>query len=80
MHVCFYFTRITIYFALYQLLLLLFFSLSSAELLLGPTFATAKVLQHMKLSLNDIGVIEFHEAFAGQSCFLLYVSAYWQGV
>uniref|UniRef100_A0A7S3M7M8 acetyl-CoA C-acyltransferase n=1 Tax=Spumella elongata TaxID=89044 RepID=A0A7S3M7M8_9STRA len=36
------------------------------ELLLGPTFATAKVLQHMKLSLNDIGVIEFHEAFAGQ--------------
>ncbi len=42
---------------------------STAELLLGPTFATAKVLQHMKLSLNDIGVIEFHEAFAGQYYF-----------
>jgi len=36
------------------------------ELLLGPTFATSRVLQEMKLSLNDIGVIEFHEAFAGQ--------------
>jgi acetyl-CoA acetyltransferase len=32
---------------------------------LGPTFATQKVLQDMKLSLADIGVIEFHEAFAG---------------
>lgn len=36
------------------------------ELLLGPTFATSKVLQNLGLSLNDIGVIEFHEAFAGQ--------------
>ena len=36
------------------------------ELLLGPTFATAKVLQQMNLTLKDIGVIEFHEAFAGQ--------------
>lgn len=36
------------------------------ELLLGPTFATHKVLNDMKLSINDIGVIEFHEAFAGQ--------------
>lgn len=36
------------------------------ELLLGPTFATSKVLQNLNLSLNDIGVIEFHEAFAGQ--------------
>jgi len=36
------------------------------ELLLGPTFATHKVLQKMKLNLSDIGVIEFHEAFAGQ--------------
>ena len=40
--------------------------LLAAELLLGPTFATSRVLQEMKLSLNDIGVIEFHEAFAGQ--------------
>jgi acetyl-CoA acyltransferase len=39
--------------------------LNSTELLLGPTFATQKVLQDMKLSLSDIGVIEFHEAFAG---------------
>jgi acetyl-CoA acyltransferase len=36
------------------------------ELLLGPTFATHKVMQKMGLSLSDIGVIEFHEAFAGQ--------------
>lgn len=36
------------------------------ELLLGPTFATQKVLSQMGLSLQDIGVIEFHEAFAGQ--------------
>lgn len=36
------------------------------ELLLGPTFATSRVLQQMNLSLADIGVIEFHEAFAGQ--------------
>lgn len=36
------------------------------ELLLGPTFATEKVLRQMNLTLNDIGVIEFHEAFAGQ--------------
>lgn len=36
------------------------------ELLLGPTFGTRKVLDDLKLSLSDIGVIEFHEAFAGQ--------------
>jgi acetyl-CoA acyltransferase len=36
------------------------------ELLLGPTFATHKLLDRMKLTLKDIGVIEFHEAFAGQ--------------
>lgn len=36
------------------------------ELLLGPAFATHKVLKSMKLKLADIGVIEFHEAFAGQ--------------
>jgi acetyl-CoA acyltransferase len=36
------------------------------ELLLGPTFATSKVLQNLGLSLQDVGVIEFHEAFAGQ--------------
>jgi len=36
------------------------------ELLLGPTYATSKILNKSGLSLNDIGVIEFHEAFAGQ--------------
>ena len=35
------------------------------ELLLGPTFAIKKILSDAKLSLSDIGVIEFHEAFAG---------------
>ena len=36
------------------------------ELLLGPTFATYKAQSEMKLQLSDVGVIEFHEAFAGQ--------------
>jgi len=35
------------------------------ELLLGPTFATSRLLAKMNLTLSDIGVIEFHEAFAG---------------
>jgi hypothetical protein len=41
------------------------------ELLLGPTFATSKVLQEMNLKLSDIGVVEFHEAFAGTYAFVL---------
>lgn len=36
------------------------------ELLLGPAFASAKVLDKTGLTLADIDVIEFHEAFAGQ--------------
>lgn len=36
------------------------------ELLLGPAYATPKVLEAMNLTLNDIDVFEFHEAFAGQ--------------
>ena len=40
------------------------------ELLLGPTFATNKVLRSLNLTLADIGVIEFHEAFAGTICFV----------
>ena len=36
------------------------------ELLLGPAYATPKVLDAMELSLADIDVFEFHEAFAGQ--------------
>lgn len=36
------------------------------ELLLGPAYATPKVLDAMNLKLTDIDVFEFHEAFAGQ--------------
>lgn len=36
------------------------------ELLLGPAYATPKVLDMMGLKLSDIDVFEFHEAFAGQ--------------
>lgn len=36
------------------------------ELLLGPTYATHKVLRSSGLTLKDIDVIEIHEAFAGQ--------------
>jgi fatty acid oxidation complex beta subunit FadI len=36
------------------------------ELLLGPAYATPKVLNIAGLTLSDIDVFEFHEAFAGQ--------------
>ncbi|HCD51093.1 MAG TPA: acetyl-CoA C-acyltransferase [Balneolaceae bacterium] len=36
------------------------------ELLLGPAYASPKVLDAMNLSLDDIDVFEIHEAFAGQ--------------
>ncbi len=36
------------------------------ELLLGPTYATAKILKKTGMKLEDMDVIEFHEAFAGQ--------------
>lgn len=36
------------------------------ELLLGPAYAVPKVLAATGLSLGDIDVFEFHEAFAGQ--------------
>ena len=36
------------------------------ELLLGPAYATAKLLKQSGLKLSDISVFEFHEAFAGQ--------------
>lgn len=36
------------------------------QLLLGPAYATPKVLKQQGLSLNDISVFEYHEAFAGQ--------------
>ena len=36
------------------------------ELLIGPALAVPRVLDDMDLSLDDIDVFEFHEAFAGQ--------------
>lgn len=36
------------------------------QLLLGPAYATPKVLESSGLSISDISVFEFHEAFAGQ--------------
>lgn len=36
------------------------------QLLLGPAYATPKVLERAGLTMKDIDVIEFHEAFAGQ--------------
>ncbi len=36
------------------------------ELLLGPAYATPKVLDRAGLQLKDIDVFEYHEAFAGQ--------------
>ncbi|XP_039604060.1 trifunctional enzyme subunit beta, mitochondrial [Polypterus senegalus] len=36
------------------------------QLLLGPTYATPKVLEKSGLTLGDIDAFEFHEAFAGQ--------------
>lgn len=37
-----------------------------AGLLLGPSFATAKLLSKNKLTFSDFDVFEYHEAFAGQ--------------
>ncbi|MEX2456966.1 MAG: thiolase family protein [Balneolaceae bacterium] len=36
------------------------------DLLIGPAHAVPKVLDNMNLSIDDIDVFEFHEAFAGQ--------------
>ena len=36
------------------------------ELLLGPAYATSKLLKRQNMTFDDIDVIEFHEAFAGQ--------------
>lgn len=36
------------------------------QLLLGPAYATPRVLEKAGLNLSDIDVFEFHEAFAGQ--------------
>ena len=32
----------------------------------GPTYCSEEVLSRNNLSMNDIGVFEIHEAFAGQ--------------
>jgi acetyl-CoA acetyltransferase family protein len=36
------------------------------ELLLGPAYAVAKLLRQTGIPIEQIGVLEFHEAFAGQ--------------
>ncbi|CAG2111943.1 unnamed protein product [Medioppia subpectinata] len=36
------------------------------QLLLGPAYATPRILEKAGLTLKDIDVFEFHEAFAGQ--------------
>ncbi|KAK3092043.1 hypothetical protein FSP39_024688 [Pinctada imbricata] len=36
------------------------------QLLLGPAYATPKVLEKAGLTMDDISVFEYHEAFAGQ--------------
>mmetsp|Transcript_22164 Transcript_22164/g.57136 ORF Transcript_22164/g.57136 Transcript_22164/m.57136 type:complete len:448 (-) Transcript_22164:309-1652(-) len=36
------------------------------ELLMGPTYATAKILERSSLTMKDFDVVEWHEAFAGQ--------------
>jgi acetyl-CoA acyltransferase len=36
------------------------------QLLLGPTYSTGKIMDKTGLTLKDIDVFEFHEAFAGQ--------------
>lgn len=36
------------------------------ELLLGPAYAIARLLHRQGLKLDDVGVVELHEAFAGQ--------------
>ncbi|MEX2463942.1 MAG: acetyl-CoA C-acyltransferase [Balneolaceae bacterium] len=41
------------------------------ELLIGPALAVPIVLDRMNLTIKDIDVFEFHEAFAGQMCTVL---------
>ncbi len=36
------------------------------ELLLGPTYAVAKLFKKRNITFDDVDVVEFHEAFAGQ--------------
>lgn len=38
----------------------------TTDLLLGPAYAIPKLLEKTGLNLSDIGVLELHEAFAGQ--------------
>lgn len=45
------------------------------ELLIGPAFAIPKVLDELGITLDDIDVFEFHEAFAGQVLTVLKVLA-----
>ena len=49
------------------------------ELLLGPAYAIPKVLKKAGLTIEDIDVVEIHEAFAGQvlSCLAAMESPSW---
>jgi len=49
------------------------------ELLLGPAYAIPKVLKRAGLTIEDIDVVEIHEAFAGQvlSCLSAMESENW---
>nr|WP_086941073.1 acetyl-CoA C-acyltransferase FadI [Thaumasiovibrio occultus] len=38
-----------------------------SDMLMGPTYATAKVLDQMGISLSDLTLIDMHEAFAAQT-------------
>ena len=51
------------------------------QLLLGPAYATPKLLKKAGLTLNDIDVFEYHEAFAvsfwfSYLCSLSYAAMY----
>ncbi|MCV5960593.1 acetyl-CoA C-acyltransferase, partial [Escherichia coli] len=37
------------------------------DMLMGPTYATAKVLENTGLELSDLTLIDMHEAFAAQA-------------
>ena len=45
------------------------------SMLLGPAYAINKILTESGLTMNDIGVWEIHEAFAGKDLFV-YLSTY----
>lgn len=49
-----------------QLIFICLFGFFQEQLLLGPAYGIAQLLERNNLTLNDIDVFEIHEAFAGQ--------------